>query len=507
VRGTLRSLALAVACTATLLAEALVRDPRALVRAMPRDGWTDALQRAFWLPWQLGDNLRHGRSVWDASVFVGPHGASLVTLVGNPGAAVLGAPFHTVLVPTAAHAAWMLTTVASGAWAGAELARRLGVGRTRDAFLGAALVAGCVTWTTDLADGAMAAGWVAPAFAVLAGGGNARVMAAAGAVGALAAPVPTAIAALLSRALIAERPSRHGRGLDLVAGAIVVVACGVRLMWPPLGADVPVPATALRALVPLSVVGHAVPPPVWTLPGLAALAHGGGRTRLAAAIGAVVLVLVVTAPAASWQREALSAVLVVAAVGVLRVVTAFPRLVWGAALWMLTEPSLLASRGVPARPWTGPPWDVPAPLAALARTPRAHLVLHAPVLTTREGAVGLLPFHQQRVVGGPGLHADGPARTALHAWMKDVEALRTVARAGDEPLVRASPSPAFQLAQLGIDRVVALGGDPVLRTGLTRLLGPSADGVWTLAVPGRGQHRPPPPPGAAPFPPPTPDTP
>jgi hypothetical protein len=487
-----------VACAATVAVDGLLRDPFALLRAMPRDGWTDGLQRAFWLPWQIGDNLRHDRGAWDASVFVGPRDASLLDLAGNPGAATLGAPLQMVLVPAAAHAAWLLLLVVSGAVAGAALGGAVSAGRGGVALLGAALVAGCATWTTDLADGAMAAGWVAPALAVAWAGAaeRPRAMALAGAVGAIASPVPTIAGALAARAVPGWRPSRRSRVLDAVAAGIVLASCAVRVAWPPLGASVEAVGSASRALLPLHVVDGALPLPAWTLPGLLGLATCAGRGRSAAGLSAALLALTSLAPPGAWHREALAAVLVVAGVGVVRCMSATPAVAWLAALAVLAEPSVLRARGAPARPWTGPPWEVPAALVEMGRSPRSHVILHAPVHRTREGGVGLLPFHQQRVVGGPGLHDDGAARRAMLAWMEDEEALRTVAVAGDAPLTRATPSPAFQLARLGVDRVVVLGGDPVLRTGLTRVLGPSPSGVWALAAPGGGQHRAPPAPDA-----------
>jgi hypothetical protein len=485
-----------VACAATVAVDGLLRDPLALLRAMPRDGWTDGLQRAFWLPWQIGDNLRHDRSAWDASVFVGPRDASLLDLAGNPGAAVVGAPLHMVLIPAAAHAAWMLTLVASGAMAGAALGAALG--GTRTGILGAALVAGCATWSMDLADGAIAAGWMAPACAVVWAGvtQRPRAMALAGAVGALAAPVPTAVAAVLARALPTARPSLRARVLDGMALATVGLAGAVRVAWPPLGAGVPDAAAGIHAWVPLRAVDGGLPWPAWTILGLAGLAAVGGRARAVSGSAALVLALASVLPAGAWQREAVSAALLVAVVGVLHVAPTTLLATTVTAGLALAEPTWLTLRGAPARPWTGPAWDVPAELAGMARSPRTHVILHAPVRAVREGAVGLLPFHQQRVVGGPGLHGEGPSRHAMQRWMQGVEALQTVALAGEAPLTRATPSPAFQLARLGVDRVVVLGGDPTLRTGLTRVLGPSPSGVWALAAPGGGQHRAPPAPDA-----------
>jgi hypothetical protein len=143
---------------------------------------------------------------------------------------------------------------------------------------------------------------------------------------------------------------------------------------------------------------------------------------------------------------------------------------------------MLLAPGQPGALWPGVPWPVPSALAELAATPRAHVVAALPLLETRDGAIGFVPFHRQRVVAPPGVHEDVAARERFLEGVNRDDALRALASLPREQLAgRSSPQVvAGGLSARGIDRVVLVGGDPALRASVSRLLGPPRGDMWAV---------------------------
>ena len=485
--------------------------------SMPVGTLGEGLQRAFWLPWQLADNLTSGRSLLDGSVFVTGGPGDLLAYAGNPGGALLGALVHLAVAdPVRAHDAWILVIVCTNAVAMAALGRALSGGRVRGALLGAAMGAGCAVWARTLGEGAVAAGWIAPAASFLAAWTAGRMpgVVLAGALGALVAPVSmlAAVALVVTGVMSRADPLAPGVSVPraLALALTFACACVVRVTWPPLGAGLAAPDMVLAQWCgPLAgVLGEGrVSMPLLAGAGVVVLLHASGWRR-GVGVLAVVAALFVLGPwfvraggdparvagfgvaagasgARWWVAEGASALAFVGLVGILG--AGHGRVVGLAlATWSLAEPSLLADRGQPARLWPGAAWPVPAALRELAATPRAHVVAALPLLETRDGAVGLVPFHRQRVVAPPGVHQEVAARRRFLQVVHEDTSLRTLAAVGRDQLA-GTVAPAAEVAAglraRGIDRVALLGGDPVLRASLTHRFGTGVGDVWRVDPP------------------------
>ncbi len=478
--------------------------------SMPVADLEDGLQRACWLPWQLADNVRGGRGLLDASVFVPGHAENLLDYAGNPGAGWLGAFVQfAVSDPVAGHDAWILGMVLTNAVAMASLGRALAGGRVRGALLGAAMGAGCAVWNHAVGAGAVAAGWIAPAAWLLRGwvAGRTVQVVVAGMLGAIVAPVSVLVAGALVAGGVVRREApgvSRARGLALALAS--ACALGARLSWPPLGAGLAAPDMALAQwagpFAPTLGDGR-IGLPVLAGAGLVALVHAGGRRRLlgvCALFGALVLlgpwilgadgapatlaggrgIGGLGAAARWWVNEGACGLVLVGLVSLLGAGVRGQLVCLALAAWSLAEPTLLVHRGQPAQLWPGVPWPVPASLRALADTPRAHVVAALPLFEARDGAVGFVPFHRQRVVAPPGVHQEVATRLAFQRVVNEDAALRALASLGRDQLSATLPSPAAGLLAHGIDRVVLLGGDPALRAAATRALGPATDDLWVV---------------------------
>lgn len=341
---------------------------------------------AGWLPWQLQDNLRHGRLPFDASVFADGT-ASLWPITGNPGGAVLAAPVvalfgaagGSVLVPLLGV---FLNAVAGGVYGATHRVPWIG-----------ALAASASWWAVGftqgtgaqvlLAPGLLAAAWV---------GGSSRRGAAVALLGALIAPLPTG-AALLAAG-------------ELPLGAAALLG----LLLPPLGTW---GGEAWRGSDLAWFAGGAARAlPLAALLALAGLLRGAGGARVAAAAAVLALVagfhpaalagfeVTLTGVASSAPAAAALTILLVAGVrlagqtahaqaraalvGLLALDVAGPILAGGGGLWHATRP-------------------LPAALEALADTPRSATVHVVPAAANPAAGVGLLPYHRQLVGRAPTL--------------------------------------------------------------------------------------------------------
>ncbi len=379
--GTVANGVLVVRC----LEAVTITGPVALRRAA--DGLTEVQG---WLSWQLWDNVTHGRSPLDASVFTDGT-ASLWSVVGNPGAASLLAPISGVLSPGAAALAGfgLLATlnIVAGAHFGAV---------HRVPWLGALAVA-AVGAGVQLASGGFPQALFAPGLVAAAALARGQTRAAVGwtLVGALLAPGPTAglliavgglpLAALAAAGFFVA-PFGSGAGPALVAGDLfwpgggaeraLPLTTGLALfgLWQARGWGrmvAPVAAVALLAgVVPVAVAGHQLVGPA--TPNSASVAFS-----LALVLGAA---LPLAATLARSRRMLVAVCLVVDLVG--------PVVVGGGRV---LEPSS----------------PVPPALLALASAPRRVEVLVVPDSVLAAG-VGLIPSHRQTAARAPRLGSVPP---------------------------------------------------------------------------------------------------
>lgn len=469
------------------------------------------LQRAFWLPWQLADNVTSGRSPFDASVFAWGGDAGLLRIVGNPGLAVLLAPLHLLELPLVAHNGGLLLLGATNIAAAWALGRSFATHRAAAGALGlvaAAMAAGCAWWWRLLGDGYLAAGWVAPgllALAALRTGRDRRALA-AGAFGLLGAPLVTALLVGIGALLPAQGATRPRVGLVL---GLAAAGLAVGIAAPPLGGGVPMeplPATAL--LWPAA--GDALGLPLAVLLGLAALLRGGIASR-AVGVATAAAALVALGPMArgaegdvvrldawavllvpAWDvlarhaREALSAAVALAGMGGLGALATAGLSRVGAGLLgaaLLAEPRLQAALGQPAGLWGGGPWPVPMLYVRLGQSPRSTTILQLPYHAVEEGMVGWVPFHRQRIAGGPGMQEAGPLRDALADRAATTPALDALAHVDDLPLDRANQPALAALTGAGVGLVILYGSDAQRLAGVSTALGlPSFRDPWVPVV-------------------------
>ncbi len=474
--------------------------------ALAGGGLSPAQQRAFFLPWQLADNVVSGRGPWDASVFAWGGEAGLLAIYGNPGVAALLAPLHVLLAPIPAHAVGLAALVASNAialaWAGAN---------ARTIVLGAAIGAGAGWWGGQLGAGALAAGWAAPGLALWATGGRGAGAIALGVVGALVAPVPTA-AGVVAALLDPPDRARGAWGPPLLGVAALAVV--IRALAPPLGAGAGI--VSIQAVV-WPAGGVAIGAPIAASIGIAAaLADRGGRRLLAAV--AVVAALAATGPWAvdaggealtvgafkvplfPWslgglRTELMAAAILLGQIAAFQLLSAWAPGVWAAAALCLAEAPAQAMAGQPVGIWTGARWVIPPAIADARRAPRVRVFLQLPAAALQELAVAYVPFHQQRVVGGTDGGVLAAALAAKAAADPTVGALVNVGNIG----LGAEPHPITpRLMELGFTDVVVFGPDPGTLAAVQLIFG-RADAehgvatVWRLRSGRRGGWDGPPP--------------
>ncbi len=372
-----------------------------LREALPGGVFDGPRQLLLWLPWQLHANVHAGRGLFECAAFpVVAH--PLLEIIGNPGAALLLAPLHALGEPVLAWNLGILLLGASNAIAAWWLASTV---RGAAPWLAALLVSGAWGWS-QLSSGATPVGWLAPGLvaAALARTDHARASFALGLLGALTAPLPTAICLLWS--------GHWGRAAACV---------GALMMVPPLGATGELPGFTLGSLS-WPGAGATVALPLATL-GLLAVLASRKRPVLAAA-----LALALVGAAGSVAVEAYSVRWpafpaprsIVAAVSLTALLTALPFLrprgvlAPVLALLLAVEPTLQTRSGQPGTPWTGAVLNVPAVFARMDAT-RSGVLLQLPFGGVTEGAVGWIPFHHRPVTGGPGETRDGLVREAMRA--------------------------------------------------------------------------------------------
>jgi hypothetical protein len=373
-----------------------------------------------WLPWQLADNVRGGRSPFDASVFVeGP--GTLWPVVGNPGLALLEAPLHLALAPGVASVTAVLLALVANAIAGGMYGATAG-----SAWLGA-LAASASWWALGFTGGVgaqvfLAAGLVAAAWAER----RPRLAVGATAVGAFVAPLPT-VAVLLGA----------GRWRLAALGAIGLLVAPLGtwggaaaavgdLGWLAGGASRALPLAMLVALAGLGAGGDRLA----ALAGLVAVAWGltpGAVAGLTVALpwtpaapplaAGLAFLLAAALPLAGValraQGRAALAVLLAADL-------AGPLLVGGGALWAEAPPA-------------------PSAFAALAATPRLSAVYVLPEADAPDAGLALAPLHRQRLGRVPRLRGSAPPGMALGP-----EQVLFTLRQGDPHLVVLLTSPSAE---------------------------------------------------------------
>lgn len=340
---------------------------------------------AGWLPWQLQDNLRSGRSPLDASLFADGPG-SLWAITGNPGPAWLLAPLHAVLPAQGAMLGPLLLLFANAVAGGLYGARH------RMPWLGA-LAASASWWAAGFTLGTGAQVLLAPgllAAAIAASAPRGAVLSAL--LGAVCAPLPTVAlllgAAELRLALIAA--------LGLFAPALGtwggVGWTGADLGWPAGEAERALPLAALLAL--------------------AGLLHRGAGSRAGGVVAALLLAVALrpagpgglefALPALASAAPTAAALAFLLAAGVRLAASelrADGRALLGVLLLVdLAAPVLLGG----GRLWH-PDRPIPASLQALSDTPRSVTVHVLPAAENPAGGVGLVPFHRQVLTRTPQL--------------------------------------------------------------------------------------------------------
>lgn len=458
-----------------------------LKEALPGGRLSGAGQRAFWLPWQIYANVVSGRGLDDSSGFLAAPDAGLLALVGNPGAALFLAPLHALGRPVLAHNLGLLLLVvtnAAGAWVLGDTLRP----RPRG-LLAAAMVAGAGLWAGQLGAGALAAAWVGPGLAAVAALRAERRAAfyVALIVGIVGAPLVTGAILAGSGPVLGRsgRPAWIGAGLAILVALLAPTATS--------GGEANLPPNVLLWLASGASVGM----PLVFLLGLGALWHEKRTVPRVTALLALAAVLVAVGPFARdpsgelvrieafavpiapslptlavHGQEILSGALAVAMMGALAwaAKARIGRLAELAAVGaLLLEPRAQAALGQPVGLWTGERWPVPAPFTEMARTPYGGAIVQLPLQDVTEGLVGLVPFHRQKVYGGPGLQAAGPVRDAVERALVEDHTFQTVTHLGEGTSTNPDLGP--QLRQAGYDWLLVAGIEPRLRVTVQRALG------------------------------------
>ncbi len=371
-----------------------------------------------WLPWQLLDNVRSGRSPFDASVFTDGT-ASLASVVGNPGLAILEAPLHFIGSPAVAAAGAVLLLVVANAVAGGVY------GAARGAPWLGALAASAAWWAPGFTAGTGAQCCLAPGLlAAGAGADRPRWAAVFTLLGAVCAPIPTAAvllgAGLLPQALLAVSglllPALGTWGGEGFGGADLAWIGGRAERALPLGAlwalwalgrdrgagragAILAGGLLLWGLAPAPLAGFEVVVP-WS----------ASSSPIAAALAVLLAASLPHAAALRWQgRFLLGALLLLDAAG--------PVLRGGARLWHDDPP-------------------VPALLVTMASSPRSATVLVAPTGLSPAAAVRLIPHHHQLAARAPSLDGRGSAQGELRP-----EQVLFTLRQTNAPLVLVFVSP------------------------------------------------------------------
>ncbi len=446
---------------------------------------SDLAQLNFWLSWQIWDNLRNLRVPWDSSVLVVGGELGLFRLVGLPGPALFLWPLQGLGGPLLA---WNLSLLCvawinvMGAWVLGSALRRPGDG----APLGMLALVGMATagwgWT-QLAQGALAAVWLGPALAAI---GFSRLQrgswaTVAAVIGLIGAPLLTGL--LLLGALCWERRSPWGIGLfSLILGLLLPVA----------GLDGGAPPAIGTFLGSESAAGGgaAAGLPLWVLPALWVGCRGGWRWLLG--VGWLLLCgpmardgmgellelqgyQIPLAPEIGWiaahRRELIGAALGLALIPGLRAVSRLQQPTWLLlGLFLLLEPAIQSARGQPVALAAGAQLQVPDGFRKLAEHPRQTAILQLPLFEVTEGGLFWVPFHQQRVWGGPGLGRPGALRDALDA---EVQKNPTI---GNLLNLKNNTRLAQELLRTGYGELLLIGGDPSLFVFLQGQLGSASEG-------------------------------
>ncbi len=440
-------------------------------------------QLNFWLSWQIWDNLRNLRVPWDSSVLVVGGDLGLIRLVGLPGPAAFLWPLQVAGGPLLAWNLGLLLiawTNVMGAWVLGHALRRPGESAPLSVLALLAMATSGWCWA-QLAQGALAAVWLGPALAAIGFSRmqQPRLATAAAAVGLLGAPLLTGL--LLVGALFWEKRSPWGIGLAALFFGLWVPVAGVDGGAPP----------PLDAVLGFSTGASAAAGlPLWVLPALWMGSRGYGRWVIVACWlllcgpmardGAGELLelqgyQIPLGPEVGWiaehRRELIGAAMGLALIPGLRAAAGLTQPTWlllGA--FLLVQPALQAAWGQPVALAAGAQLQVPEDFRKLAVQPRQTAILQLPLFEATEGGLFWVPFHQQRVWGGPGLGQTGPLRAALDAEVRAKPAI------GNLLNLKNNPRLARDLLQAGYGRLLLVGGDPSFFVFLQGQLGSATEG-------------------------------
>jgi len=434
-------------------------------------------QLHFWLSWQIFDNIKNLRLPWDASILEMGGPLSLLNVAGWPGVAWLSWPLQLLHNPLLAWNLSLFLILVLNTF-GASL-----LFRGRRGLWAAVAIGAAGWWGSRMAQGDMAAILVGPALAAI--GTSTRQMRGAwmwAALGALLSPLLTALILLGARLWEARSPVKWG-----------VVSLVLAILLPPI--------VAAPLHLPLSGLAwpsvQTAAPPLWVLLGILLSQRwqqAGFLCLFALACGPWALdmtgqPLVVEGFALPISPDIPSLAAyqsILASVGI--VLSLFPLLAraeqqklpqpWLIMGFLLLEPHLQAWVGQPVTLSSQATLDVPAAFSQLAQSPRSGLLLGLPLKDVAEGGVFWIPYHRQRILGGP-LHSMA-AQTQMQAYIAQDPLVGTL-----HNQYALSPDTVLNLREQRFAGIVLYGSDPSYILKLARGLGPPD---WKTAV-GYGWDR------------------